>query len=127
MELTDEITNFYDTANKTQVNIKYDTAMIDAVKKDVVPIANAIANVQKAVLLEDSLDILMAFSQDPLVRVTKLLELLKKVSSDISSVTRDIEKRRGNLGQNTNIGENRYSQQITTIKKDFETVDGWEA
>lgn len=126
MELIDEITNFYDTANKTPVNVKYDTAMIEAVKKDVVPIANAIANVQKGVLLEDSLDILMAFSQDPLVRVTKLLELLVKVSNDISYVARDIEKRKGNLVQNTSMGESRYSQQNTILSKDIEIVDEWE-
>ena len=126
MELIDEITSFYDTANRTSVNVKYDTAMIDAVKKDVVPIANAIANVQKGVLLEDSLDILMAFSQDPLVRVTKLLELLVKVSNDISYVARDIEKRKGNLVQNTSMGESRYSQQNTILNKDIEIVDEWE-
>jgi hypothetical protein len=127
MELIDEITNFYDTANKTQVNIKYDTAMIDAVKKDVVPIANAISNVQKAVQLEDSLDILMAFSQDPLTRVVKLLDLLKKVSNDIGSVTRDIEVRKGKLVKNTIIGESRYSQQNAVISSDLEIVNGWEA
>ncbi len=127
MELVDEITSFYDTANKSQVNVKYDIAMIDAVKKDVVPIANAISNVQKAVLLEDALDILMAFSQDPLARVARLLELLTKVSNDIAYVARDVEKRRGNLAQNTSIGESRYFQQNAIISSDYEIVNGWEA
>jgi hypothetical protein len=127
MELIDEISNFYDTANKTQVNIKYDTAMINAVKKDVEPIANAIVNIKKAISLEDPLDILMAFSQDPLSRITKLLELLTKVSNDISYVTKDIEKRKGNLLHNTRIDEGRYSQQNALISKDLEIVNGWEA
>ncbi len=127
IELVDEITYFYDTANKAQVNVKYDTEMIDAVKKDVVPIANAISNVQKAVRLEEPLDILMAFSQDPLARVEKLLKLLIKVSNDLGSVARDIEKRKEKLVQNTNIGDDRYSQQSAVISKDLEIVTGWEA
>ena len=109
------------------MNVKYDITMINAVKKDVDPIVNAISNVQKAVLLEYSLDILMAFSQDPLARVVKLLELLTKVSSDIACVARDIEKRKGNLAQNTNISESRYSQQNVIISGDYEIVNGWEA
>lgn len=127
MELIDEITSFYDAANKAQVNIKYNNAMIEAVKKDVAPIANAISNIQKAVQLEDSLDILMAFSQDPLARVEKLLELLTKVSSDINSVTREVEKKKGELIQKTKIGGRRYSEQKAIIDKDFEIVKGWEA
>lgn len=127
MELVDEITNFYDTANKIPVNVTYDTAMINIVRKDAGPIANAISNVQKAVLLEDPLDILMAFSQDPLARVSKLLELLIKVSNDIIYVAKDIEKRKEKIVQNTDMGEDRYSEQSTIIGNDLGIVEGWEA
>ena len=101
--------------------------MINIVRKDAGPIANAISNVQKAVLLEDPLDILMAFSQDPLARVSKLLELLTKVSNDISYVAKDIEKRKEKIVQNTDMGEDRYSEQSAIIGKDLGIVEGWEA
>ena len=100
--------------------------VINKNSNDAALIANAIANIQKGVLLEDPLDTLMAFSQDPLLRVTKLLELLTKVSNDIHYVARDIEKRKGNLIQNTGMGESRYSQQFTILSTDIGIVDGWE-
>ena len=74
---------FYDGANSAKVNIKYEANMINAVKRDAEPIANALKNVDNAILLKDPLDILMAFSQDPLVRIDKLLILLEKVDKDI--------------------------------------------
>lgn len=126
-DLVQEITDFYTTANSSMINIKYDTVMIKDVKKDVEPIANALKNVEHAILLEEPLDILMAFSQDPLVRIDKLLNLLEKVSKDIKYVQADIEKRRGTIVQSLgNIKGDRYTVQKSTIQNDMDTVDSWE-
>lgn len=126
-DLVDEIERFYDEANKTQVNIKYDTDLIDQVRKDIKPIANAIENVNEALGLTDTLDILMAFSQDPLVRIDRLLTLLLKATTDISYVTQEIEKRKGKVTQNNGGSEGgRYAQQLQMIEKDLQLVSKWE-
>lgn len=126
-DLTQEITDFYNTANSSMVNIKYEMAMIKDVKKNAESIANAIKNVDHGILLEEPLDILMAFSQDPLVKIDKLLSLLEKVSKDIEYVGGDIEKRRGRVIQSLgNIEGDRYAIQESVIQKDMGIVDSWE-
>ena len=101
--------------------------MINAVKRDAEPIANALKNVDNAILLKDPLDILMAFSQDPLVRIDKLLILLEKVDKDIKFVRDDIEKRKEKVSKSLeSIKDDRYGGQRLIIQKNIETVEGWE-
>lgn len=127
LELMEEIRTFYDGANAAKVNIKYEVGMIKAIEKDAAPIANALKNVGNAILLKDPLDILMAFSQDPLVRVDKLLLLLEKVDKDIKFVQKDVEKRKENAIQNIGgLKDSRYAVQKSIIQKNIATVEGWE-
>ena len=127
IEIIELASGFYDEANKAQVNVVYEPELIEAVKKDVKPIANAINNVKKSVELGDPIDILMAFSQDPLARVDKLLALLVKLASDIKDVKNDIEKRKSKVVQGAAEGEDgRYSAQKAVIEKDISSVNGWE-
>lgn len=127
LSLAEEISDFYDGANFAKVNIKYEANMINAVKRDAEPIANALKNVDNAILLKDPLDILMAFSQDPLVRIDKLLILLEKVDKDIKFVRADIEKRKEKVSKSLeSIKDDRYGGQRLIIQKNIETVEGWE-
>lgn len=126
LEIVDKITKFYDATSSAQVNVTYDTAMINAVRRDAEPIANAIKKVAEAVKLTDSLDILMAFSQDPLIRVNKLLELLTKAKNDIKFVQRDVEKRREKLVQKSSQTEGSYAKQKEVIEDNREIIKGWE-
>jgi len=96
------------------------------VRRDAEPIANAIKKVAEAVKLTDSLDILMAFSQDPLIRVNKLLELLTKAKNDIKFVQRDVEKRREKLVQKSSQTEGSYAKQKEVIEDNREIIKGWE-
>ena len=101
--------------------------MMKDVKKDAESIAHALKNVENAMQLKDPLDILMAFSQAPLVKIDKLLLLLEKVHRDIKFVQGDVEKRKEkalhNLGS---VGADRYDIQKTIILKNMEVVEGWE-
>ena len=127
IEIIELASEFYDEANKAQVNVVYEPELIEAVKKDVKPIANAIKNVKKYVGLGDPIDILMAFSQDPLARVDKLLALLVKLASDIKDVKNDIEKRKEKVVLRTAEGEGgKYSTQKAVIEHDISMVNGWE-
>lgn len=127
LSLAEEISDFYDGANSAKVNIKYEANMINAVKRDAEPIANALKNVDNAILLKDPLDILMAFSQDPLVRIDKLLILLEKVDKDIKFVRDDIERRKEKASKRLdNIKDDRYGGQRSIIQKNIETVERWE-
>jgi len=126
LELVDTVEEFYSNANKAQVNVKYDQDIIDAVRKDVKPISNAISNVIKAVSLTDPIDILMAFSQDPLVRIDKLLMLLLKVNADIKYVTNDVAKRKEKIGEINN-GSGAYSLQKKAIEDGLVMIEEWEA
>ena len=127
IEIIELASGFYDEANKAQVNIVYAPELMEAVKKDVKPIANAINNVKKSVRLSDPIDILMAFSQDPIARIDKLLALLVKLDSDIKDVKNDLEKRKGGIMQVTAEGEGgRYSEQKAIIQQDIYLVNGWE-
>lgn len=127
LDWVEEIADFYDSANASRVNVKYETGMIKDVKRNAESIANALKNVDHAILLEAPLDILMAFSQDPLARIDKLLCLLEKVNKDIKYVQGDIEKRKEKAIQNLgNIKEHRYAVQKLMIQTDMDAVNGWE-
>lgn len=127
LDLVEDIREFYDGANSAKINIKYELGMMKDVKKDAESIAHALKNVENAMQLKDPLDILMAFSQAPLVKIDKLLLLLEKVHRDIKFVQGDVEKRKEkalhNLGS---VGADRYDIQKTIILKNMEVVEGWE-
>ena len=127
IEIADYAAEFYDAANKTQVNVRYEPELIESVRKSAKPVANAVNKVQKAVALSDSLDILMAFSQDPLIRVDKLLCILTKLATDMKFVQSDIEKRKSNVVKDTNeSGSGRYATQKELIGNDLQIIEGWE-
>lgn len=125
-DLVDAIESFYDEANKTHVNVKYDSALIAAIRKDIKPIANAISNVSESLELTDSLDVLMAFSQDPLLRIDKLLSLLNKAAKDVEYVKQDVQKRKEKAVQGTG-GESsgRYVAQRLLIDNNLQTAGRW--
>lgn len=128
LEIVDEINTFYNTANKAQVNVKYDPNSVEAIRKDAKQISNAINNVQKAMELSDPIKVLMAFSQDPLVRVDNIFDVLSKATNDMNSVQADIGKRKGQIAQASG-GDTalRYANQLAVIKEDLAIISSWEA
>ena len=127
LDLVEEIREFYDGANSAKVNVKYEITLMKDVKREAESIAHALKNVDSAVLLKEPLDILMAFSQDPLFRIDKLLLLLEKVHGDIKFVQGDVERRKKKAIQNLGDGkDDRYLVQKSIIRENMEIVEGWE-
>lgn len=126
-DLITQIKLFYKTANDSLVNIYSDTSVINGINKDAAAIGNAICDVAEAVEVEDPLECLMRFSQDPLSKLTRLLELLDKVQKDLDYANNDVTKRKAKITvSETGDGDRRYSAEQKAISSAKTTVDRWE-
>lgn len=119
LDLIEKINEFYAEVNIAQVNIKYDVNMIETVKKDAKSIGIALQLVQKACEKQNSLERIIYFSQDPLKRIEKLLELLNKVERDALFVKNDVQRRREKLGVTglDQSGQTRYNSEKALIEQ----------
>lgn len=101
-DLVDAVERFYSTAEDGKMPVKYDQDLFDNVKKDSYSTSKAIQDISAAQEATDTLDCIMAFSQDPIRKVEKLVQLLNKVNSDIAKVDSEVKVRRekysGNVG-----------------------------
>lgn len=97
-DLVEKIVEFYDETNNSQVNIKYDAALIDSVRKFAKSISTAISEIKDAQKTESKIDCLILFSQDPIRKVERLTQLLSKVAADVDAVKIEMEDRRKKLG-----------------------------
>lgn len=87
---------------------KYSTSTSKAIKEIVVA--------QKT---SNALDCIMAFSQDPIRKVEKLDQLLKKVTADIVKIQAELEVRKAKLGGGSNPSgsENVFENEKTIISE----------
>lgn len=119
-DLVDMVEQFYDAAEDAKIPVKYDQDLFDTVKKYSHSTSLAIRDISAAQEAEDTLDCIMAFSQDPIRKVEKIVQLLDKVNTDITKVDSEIKVRKEKYGGkaaggNSNVFENEKAV-ISTCK-----------
>ena len=89
---------FYRTAEDVKMPGKYDQELFDNVKKNSKSTSLAIRAINNAQKTTNALDCILAFSQDPIRRVERLVKLLEKVTNDIAKVQAEIKVRKDKYG-----------------------------
>ncbi|MPN30076.1 hypothetical protein SDC9_177533 [bioreactor metagenome] len=127
-DLVEKIVEFYDETNNSQVNVKYDAALIDSVRKYAKSISAAISDIQVAQKIENRLDCLVMFSQDPIRKVERLTQLLSKVDADVDTVKKEMEVRRAKLGGSAtgNNSSEKYSDEKQIVYEIRNILSGME-
>lgn len=125
-DLVDKIKDFYETASASLVNIHANMSVLDGIKKEAKTIAVAFREVEKGIDCDDSLDVLLMFSKDPLSKLERLLVVLQSVQKDVEYVARDIAKRKENiLVDNGGDLSARYEESCKKIEADSRLVVDW--
>ena len=125
-DLVDKIKDFYETASSSLVNIHGNMPVLDGIKKDAKTIAVAFGEVEKGIDSDDSLDVLLMFSKDPLSKLERLLVALQTVQKDVEYVARDIAKRKENIFvDNGGDLSARYEESRKKIEADSRLVADW--
>ncbi|QUF82106.1 ATP-binding protein [Clostridium butyricum] len=122
-DLVDDIIDFYDEANKAQINIKYDDIIIEKVKNDAILIEKAIETISEVKTKKNTIESLMLFSKDPIKHLETLTTLLDKVDSDVRIVQNEIKRRSENLSiNNSGVSNKRYSDEKALLKENEEIL-----
>lgn len=127
-DLVEKTVEFYDETNISHVNVKYDDALIESVRKYAKSISAAISDIQVAQKMENKLDCLVMFSQDPIRKVERLTQLLSKVNADVEAVKKEMEVRRAKYGGNAtgNNSSEKYSDEKQIISEVRNILSGME-
>ena len=126
MELLKKTKVFYETAEKAHFNVQSDPKMISDVKKNAKGICAAIHEAKAAMAASDSLDKLLLLSQDPLMRINKILRLLEKTDKDIKYVDAAIPKRREKINIADRGEVPKYAEEQKQIVAVSTLVANWE-
>ena len=116
-DMVEKIVEFYRTAEDGKLPGKYDQELFDEVKKYSTSTSKAIKEIVAAQKTSNALDCIMAFSQDPIRKLEKLDQLLKKVTADITKIQSELEVRKEKLGGGSNPSgsENVFENEKATI------------
>lgn len=126
-DLVSKINDFYTAANDAMINIHCNQAELDKIKKDAKTISVALKEVLEGLKKEDTIDILMRFSKDPLSKVERLLSLLVSVNKDMVFANNDIAKRREKINIVRNDGSStKYAQEKNKLETCRNIVTKWE-
>lgn len=101
-DMVEKIVEFYRTAEDSKLPGKYDQELFDEVKKYSTSTSKAIKEIVTAQKTTNALDCILAFSQDPIRKVEKLDQLLKKVVADMSKIQTELAVRKEKLGGGSN-------------------------
>lgn len=117
------IVSFYKEIDNTQINIK--TVETDSLKRKAGQIAKAIGDIGNVLDSDDILEILMAFSSDPISVLQPLLTLIQQVSNDITRLDNQIALRKSKMGNTINEVDREmvYKSDLETIKADFAVLE----
>lgn len=118
-DMVEKIVEFYRTAEDGKLPGKYDQELFDEVKKYSTSTSKAIKEIVAAKKTTNALDCILAFSQDPIRKVEKLDQLLKKVVADIAKIQSELEVRKAKLGGGSNPSgsDNVFDNEKTTISE----------
>lgn len=97
-DMVEKIVEFYRTAEDGKFPGKYDQELFDDVKKYSTSTSKAIKEIVNAQKTDTALECILAFSQDPIRKVEKLDQLLKKAVADISKIKAEVDVRRAKFG-----------------------------
>jgi len=97
-DMVEKIVEFYRTAEEGKLPGKYDQELFDEVKKYSTSTSKAIKEIVAAQKTTNALDCILAFSQDPIRKVERLNQLLKKVVADIAKIQTELTMRKEKLG-----------------------------
>lgn len=101
-DMVEKIVEFYRTAEDGKFPGKYDQELFDEVKKYSVSTSKAIKEIVATQKTTNALDCILAFSQDPIRKVEKLVQLLNKVGADVEKIKAEINVRNAKLGGGNN-------------------------
>lgn len=101
-DMVEKIVEFYRTAEDSKLPGKYDQELFDEVKKYSTSTSKAIKEIVTAQKTTNALDCILAFSQDPIRKVEKLDQLLKKVVADMAKIQVELTVRKEKLGGGSN-------------------------
>lgn len=93
-DMVEKIVEFYRTAEDSKLPGKYDQELFDEVKKYSTSTSKAIKEIVAAQKTTNALDCILAFSQDPIRKVEKLNQLLKKVVVDMAKIQAELSVRK---------------------------------
>lgn len=101
-DLVEKIEEFYLTAEESKLPGKFEQQLFDDIKKSSKPISLAIKDIANARNTTNTLDCILAFSQDPIKRVEKLVQLLQKVVADVEKVKTELDVKKQKFGEGGN-------------------------
>ncbi|MCI9178960.1 MAG: ATP-binding protein [Lachnospiraceae bacterium] len=101
-DMVEKIVEFYRTAEDGKLPGKYDQELFNEVKKYSTSTSKAIKEIVAAQKKTNALDCILAFSQDPIRKVEKLDQLLKKVVVDMAKIQAELTIRKEKLGGGSN-------------------------
>lgn len=118
-DLVEKIVEFYRTAEDGKLPGKYDQELFDEVKKYSASTSKAIKEIVAAQKTTNALDCILAFSQDPIRKVEKLDQLLKKVVADMAKIQAELTVRKEKLGGGSNPSgsQNVFDNEKVTISE----------
>lgn len=128
-DMVEKIVEFYRTAEDSKLPGKYDQELFDEVKKYSTSTSKAIKEIVAAQKTTNALDCILAFSQDPIRKVEKLDQLLKKVATDMAKIQAELSMRKEKLGggNNPSGSQNVFENEKVTISecsKVLESLEG---
>lgn len=100
-DMVEKVVEFYRTAEDGKFPGKYDQRLFDEVKRYSTSTSKAIKEIVKAQKADSAIECILAFSQDPIRKVEKLDQLLKKVVADVEKIKSEIAVRRAKFGGGT--------------------------
>lgn len=118
-DMVEKIVEFYRTAEDSKLPGKYDQELFDEVKKYSTSTSKAIKEIVAAQKTTNALDCILAFSQDPIRKVEKLDQLLKKVATDMAKIQAELSMRKEKLGggNNPSGSQNVFENEKVTISE----------
>lgn len=118
-DMVEKIVEFYRTAEDSKLPGKYDQELFDEVKKYSTSTSKAIKEIVAAQKTTNALDCILAFSQDPIRKVEKLDQLLKKVVADMAKIQTELAVRKEKLGGGSNPSglQNVFDNERVTISE----------
>lgn len=121
-EFVSRVKNFYDEANKAQINVK--EISLDGIKK-VSILEKAISDISAVLDEKDSLAIIMAFSGDPISTIKPLIEIIEGLEGEVAKANTIIATKKATLGSDDNDvnDSNRYSFELDSISDSKEKLE----
>ncbi len=129
VELVDKVEFFYDTAQTGKLPLKYNQELFENVRKYSKSISQGVREIANAQNRTDTLECILAFSQDPIRKVERLVQLLNKVTTDIDKAQKEIEARKTKYGSTRKSAGDRYvfAEEEKSISQCMEMIERLEA